>query len=259
MSAALRGTQTAEGIYTTLLWGAEPPPTWPWHLQRLARDAAQLELAAPPLEGLEGEIAALLHRQPPAPLWRVRVRWWAEGGDPLRSAAPEGRWELHAQPYSPGDAASAAVALVSAGPARFGRRWAGAKVTAIGEDLAWRRWAQRRAGPEADALLCTDAGLWSETPTAALLAGLDGDRTVCIGPAAWPVRSTTLQALRAQPQGAAIAEVALGAADLPRLRWMALLNAVSGARAVARIDGQPLAPPPPAWLALARRLTQPAR
>ncbi len=257
MSAPLRGPQLGEGIYTTLLWGAGPPPTWPLHLRRLQRDADQLGLAPPEVDQIRQLVEDHLCLHPWPGLKRLRIRWWADGGEPLSQAAPHGRWELHAQPLDPNQRPGPAVALLSCGPARFPRLWAGAKVTAIGEDLAWRRRVQRQVPGESEALLCTESGLWSETPTAALLAGLADGQVACVAPEAWPVRSTTLQGLRAGDLGHKIGELALGSSDLPRLRWMALINAVAGARPVASLDGHALEPPPDHWLEAARLLTEP--
>lgn len=259
MNSPLRGPELGEGIYTTLLWGAGPPPTWPLHLRRLQRDADQLGLAAPEVDQIRGLVEEHLRLHPCHGVQRLRIRWWADGGEPLSQPAPRGRWELHAQPLDPHHRPGAAVALLSCGPARFPRLWAGAKVTAIGEDLAWRHRVLRQVPGSAEALLCAESGLWSETPTAALLAGLGDGQVVCVAPGAWPVRSTTLQALRASELGRAIGELPLGPSDLPQLRWMALLNAVAGARPVASLDGQALEPPPDIWLAAARLVTEPLR
>lgn len=259
MKQQLRGPQLGEGVYTTLLWGAGPPPTWPLHLLRLQRDADQVGLAPPEFDQLGQLIEDQLRLCPCPGLVRLRIRWWADGGEPLSQAAPRGRWELHAQPLDPNQRPGPAVALLSCGPARFPRLWAGAKVTAIGEDLAWRRRAQGQAPGETEALLCTASGLWSETPTAALLAGLGDGRVACVAPEAWPVRSTTLQALREGKWGGEIEELPLGPGDLGNLRWLALLNAVAGARPVARLDGQELEAPPDKWREAARLVTQPPR
>jgi branched-subunit amino acid aminotransferase/4-amino-4-deoxychorismate lyase len=259
VKAPLRGPQLGEGVYTTLLWGAGPPPTWPLHLRRLQRDADQVGLAPPELDQLVQLIEDQLRLCPCPGLVRLRIRWWADGGEPLSQTAPRGRWELHAQPLDPNQRPGPAVALLSSGPARFPRLWAGAKVTAIGEDLAWRRRAQGQAAGEAEALLCTASGLWSETPTAALLAGLGDGRVACVASEAWPVRSTTLQALRQGELAGEITEMPLGPRDLGHLRWMALVNAVAGARSVASLDGQALELPPDNWLEAARLVTEPLR
>lgn len=259
MKPSLRGPQLGEGVYTTLLWGAGPPPTWPLHLLRLQRDADQVGLAPPEFDQLGPLVEEQLRICPCPGLLRLRIRWWADGGEPLSQAAPRGRWELHAQPLDSGQRARPAVALLSCGPARFPRLWAGAKGTAIGEDLAWRRRAQGQAPGETDALLCTPSGLWSETPTAALLAGLGDGRVACVAPEAWPVRSTTLQALRQGELAREIVEMPLGPRDLGQLRWLALLNAVAGAQPVASVDGKALEVPPDIWLEAARLVTEPPR
>lgn len=265
MSELSRGAQLGEGVYTTLLWQGGPPSTWPQHLARLQRDAAQLGLPPPPVEALPeliaehlSEGARLLDRE--GPLWRLRIRWWGDGEVSLTLPARRGLWELHARPLEPGDRPAGPVRLLTAGQARWARLWAGAKITSIGEDLAWRRWALAQGAD--DALLCDGAGQWSETPTAALLLGLVDGRVGTPGPDHWPVRSTTLQALaqRMEEQdGVALDAFSLGRAELAQVRWAVLLNAVMGARPVAELDGTILQPPPRYLLQMAMDITQPLK
>ncbi len=263
MSELPRGAQVGEGVYTTLLWQGGPPATWPLHLARLQRDAAQVGLPPPPLETLRQQIDHYLTQCPDPsgqgePLWRLRIRWWADGGNSLAEPAVGGVLELSARALAADERAAGPVRLVTAGPARWPRRWAGAKITSIGEDLAWRHWALGQGAD--DAVLCDAQGNWSETPTAALLLGLEDGRLATPGPDSWPVRSTSLQALaerlRALGQPA-VAAVRLGPADRAQVRWMLLLNAVIGARPVAELDGARLQAPPLALQQLALELTQP--
>lgn len=263
MSNLHRGAQVAEGVYTTLLWRSGPPPTWPYHLARLQRDAAQLDLPAPPVAELSNRIGDYLAGRPvdsgaSTPLLRLRIRWWGEGGDALTEPALTGQWDLFARPLMATERPGAPQRLRSAGPARFPRRWAGAKITSIGEDLAWRRWAIAHGAD--DALLCDAAGQWSESPTAAILVGLADGRVGTPGPHNWPVRSTTLEAMAQQmlaAGGVELAQLCIGPADLGLVRWMMLVNATAGGRPVAAVDGTLLQPPPQLWLDLAQSLTKP--
>ena len=260
-----RGVQLGEGVYTTLLWQSGPPPTWPLHLARLQRDAAQVGLPPPPLEGLAERIAKHLQqcaqdRDHAESLWRLRIRWWADGEVSLAQPAQRGLWDLQARLVQPGERPAEPLRLVTAGQGRWPRLWAGAKITSIGEDLAWRRWAVKQGAD--DALLCDVGGHWSETPTAALLLGLVDGRVGTPGPGHWPVRSTTLQAvderLRLQ-DNVVLDELSLGQADAGRVRWALLLNAVVGGRPVAQLDGVALQPPPGYLQRLAWELTQPRK
>lgn len=263
MSNLHRGAQQGEGVYTTLLWQGGPPPTWPLHLARLQRDAAQVDLPPPPIDELPELIAQHLSMLAEEAargdsLWRLRIRWWGDGDNPLVAPAQRGLWDLQLRRLAASERPGVPVRLASAGPARFPRRWAGAKLVSIGEDLAWRRWAIAQGYD--DALLCDLSGCWSETPTAAVLVGLLDGRVGAPGPETSPVRSTTLQALAQQIQaqgGPPLVPLALGPAERDQVAWMLLLNAVAGGRPVAAVDGAALQPPPRLWVDLAQDLTQP--
>jgi branched-subunit amino acid aminotransferase/4-amino-4-deoxychorismate lyase len=239
MQALWRG----EGVYETLLWRDRPPPAFALHVERMARGAAKLGVAAPLGTELQHAIAQAVGGD--RELMRVRVTC-LPGEDRLPSLLVEARpalpTELRPQP-----------AKLLLGPrVRNASDWFhGCKHIGIAADLAVRRHAREHGAD--DVLLRSVTGWWSEAVTATVLVGLDDGRTGTPGPDAAPLPGTTLAQL--QVQGLEVEPVLLCDADLPRVRWMLLLNAVCGAREVRRLEGVDLGPAPPGLVALARAVT----
>lgn len=252
MTAWLDGRQVPEplqalwrgdGVYETMLWRDRPPPAFALHVARMARGAAKLGVAAPLGSELQQAIAQAVGGD--RELMRVRVTCLA-GVDRMPSVLVEAR------PALPTELRPQPAKLVLGPRVRTAEAWFyGCKHIAIAADLAVRRHARDHGAD--DVLVRSVQGHWSEGVTATVLAGLDDGRTVTPGPQAAPLPGTTLQHLRVQ--GLEVHEVLLDDADLPRVRWMLLLNAVCGAREVRRLQGVDLGHAPSGLVALARAVT----
>jgi branched-subunit amino acid aminotransferase/4-amino-4-deoxychorismate lyase len=140
-----------------------------------------------------------------------------------------------------------------------GGRLAGIKHTAtapVDDALA----AARRAGAD-DVLLLDSAGRVSEASTSALVwasADMAGWATPSV--ACGPLASVTIAALADTP-GVDLAPVARPVDALAdQIRWMVLVNAIRGARAVGTLDGVALGRPPARVFTLVHAaITPPAR
>lgn len=247
MAELLRATRTGEGVYTTLRWGAGPPASWPLHVARLQRGAAALGLPVPDGDDLlaAAQDAVQACASKGAEL-RVRLNVLADDPDltgHLRRDAPAAVLHVDVVGPAPTWGEQGPVALALAGPVRDPRRaLAGHKLTAVAEDLHWRRHAQAQGIDDA-LLTCQVPGqplLVSEATTAALLLLAPGGQWWTPAPDAAPVISTTLQALQAT--GMAILPRRISVRQLLQTPWqgMWLLSAVVGARPVKQVQGVPV-------------------
>lgn len=246
-AAAIRGNLTGEAVYDTLLFRDGPPRTWHLHLQRLQRDAAAMGLACPDELAL---LAAIATQVPDGQLSRVRVTLLADGGEPLLEAATSTRCQITARPVRDDELSATPWRLVTRTGARHPGLLSGVKKASLAEDLLHRRAAQGMGYDEA--LLCTDQGTWSEAVTSCVVVGLADGTLHSPSAAAFPVSSTTLQALSTELP---VTRSTLN--ETSPVAWAVLLNAVWGARPVSAINGKTLGAPPDAILARARNLVAP--
>lgn len=245
VEAPLPALWRGDGVYETMLWRNGPPPAFVHHVERMAHGAARLGVTAPSEDALRMAIAQALADS--ADLSRVRVTCLAtDQGVPslLVEARTVNQTELQPPP-----------ARVMLGPSvRNPAAWfMGCKHVGIAADLALRRRAAEQGAD--DVVLRSIDGWLSEATTATLLMGLDDDRVVTPGAAAAPLPGTTLAQM--QTAGASVETELLVVGDMPRIRWMLLLNAVCGGRVVSHLADRELAPVPAEWLERARTAVTP--
>lgn len=242
MASLLRGARTAEGVYTTLRWGAAPPASWPLHCARLQRGAAALGLPVPMASELHDAIQCAVDAAGlPVGELRVRLNLLAADPDPtghLLRPAPDGALVAEVAGPAPQWGPPPPASLALGGPVRDPRRaLAGHKLLAIAEDLHWRHRA--RAEGHDDALLCChipgQPRLVSEATTATLLLQAPNGQWSTPAATAAPVWSTTLQALRTT--GLRVVDRRLTLDQLLQTPWQGvwLLSALVGARPVRQI------------------------
>jgi len=246
MPAPLPGLWSGRGVYETFLWYGNLPNNWLFHVQRCRRGALAWHLPLPDEAELVRAVRDLGAAHQALPL---RMRLTVLGNDELSRG-----YSLLAQarPLTTAERDLPPARVVLGGCVRNpASLLVGCKRLCVAEDLAWRDKA-RALGAD-DTLLCSTDGLIAEASTSSVLFGLDGGRIATPGAQAAPVWGTTLAALRIQvPE---INEISLRSADMPRVRWALLLNAVVGARSVSHIEGRELAQPPADLIALAKSLT----
>ncbi len=232
------------GIYETLLWRGGPPPAFLHHIERLNRGAACLQIA-PPADG-----AVLRSVQatgiPSVLLARVRiVLWQGKVGGP----------GVHLVQWRPATEAECrpAPARLLLGPKirTIESPFFGCKHLGIASDLALRQRAARQGCDEV--LLRSTEGWLSEAATAAVVFGMNDGTVGTPALEAAPLPSTTLAL--AEARGIGLEPLLITEADLPRISWILLSNAVIGARAVAQVQGQVLQAPPAQWLSRLRACT----
>jgi 4-amino-4-deoxychorismate lyase len=228
-----------DGVFETLHVRAGVPWLLDEHLDRLARSAALLDLAAPDLRELAAEAAALASGRPEAALRLVvtRTAHWATVSPVPEAALRERR-------------AGVRVVSASLGVAARGRPpWSlsAAKSLSYAANLAARRWA---AAQGADDLLWTSIeGYALEAPTANVVWLAGG--VLCTVPAAGTgilpgVTAAHLLATAGLPAEERMATVPeLAAAD-----GIWLTSSLRGLAEVRALDGQ--ARPPSPWTARLR-------
>ncbi len=255
-----------EAIYATLLVGAAglsgpaslaaAVPALHLHLGRLRSDAVAFALPWPGQAAVMTALcdAAAAHRQAsrldPRAFVRLRVDLYAD--DDLDPVQAPGRAALVAQ-SRPADDRVRSPARVAIGPRlrSAGDPLAGCKRASVATERALLRAAQGRGHD--DVLLLDVEGRLSEATTSALLVGRGG-RLYTPSEAAAPLRSTTMALLEAlldptagpSPLGA-VSRVDLLPTDLQTADFALMVNAVSGGRPIAFVEGTPL-PSPPAGL-----------
>jgi branched-subunit amino acid aminotransferase/4-amino-4-deoxychorismate lyase len=242
MSEWPRGLRTGEGVFETLRWTGELPPTWQLHLDRMRHGAGVLGIPWP------GDAAIVEHIRSAAGVetpWRMRLSLLADGGDPLTEAPLRARIAVESRPLRDEERHPGPVRLAIAAPIRnYTSLLKNCKHLGLAEALVERR-RVRGLGAD-DALLLSTDGLVSETTTATLLLGMRDGTVATPDPVAAPLPGTTLAALERSRN---VARVRLLPGDLERVQWALLLNAVVGARPVRSIESFTLHDPPAQWIA----------
>ena len=227
-----------EAVYETLLWLDGPPPAFAHHVERMARGAQRLGVRAPTLD----ELAIAIRQAIGSELAQMRVRVTCMPND-----AGAVSLLVEARPVTPQELQPPPATVVLGPLVRNPAAWFnGCKHVGIAADLALRR-----ASGADEVLLRSVDGWLSEGATASVLFGLDDGRIATPGPQAAPLPGTTLAQL--QSEGLTVVEVLFDETDLARIEWMLLLNAVCGARVVARLHRRQLSEPPADLLAWAKR------
>ncbi|MBM4342641.1 MAG: aminotransferase class IV [Deltaproteobacteria bacterium] len=255
VEAEVRGDRSGERVFTTLLWPGAKPLLWPWHLERLDRDARQMGLAAAAVGHIEAAVVDAL-RSRRGDVARVRIDLVADGGSALDE--PPARTLVRVAVSEPPAAGLPAQGLTLARvPTACGE---GHPLAGTKRPDAVRGWARRRATAAGfdDALLVCARGDLVETTTAALLLGLDDGSVVVPGQGCGAVRSTTLAWLATRRS---IAARRVAFAECTTVRWALACNAVRGAVPVARLGDRRLQRPDGDWqqvIDAAVRATAPA-
>jgi 4-amino-4-deoxychorismate lyase len=237
LTPADRGVLHGEGVFETLHLRADGPWLLDAHLDRLTRSAALLELPLPPRPDLAGLAA------------RASAAWTAgEGALRLIITAATTYATVAAVPDTVRRERREGIKLITADSGIAARPpWslAGAKTLSYAENLAARRWAQRRGAD--DVLWLRTDGHALEAPTASLI-WLVGD-TLCTVPAEetgiLPGTTAAHLLARAPELGLRAEERMIHAAALPAADAVWLASSLRGLAEAHTLDG--VTRPPSPW------------